>query len=51
VRSQFGNPTAIPRAVPWPLEHPVLVTVLWCVALLSVVIPGTLRAFRQRTTD
>lgn len=51
VRSLFGNPTAIPHAAPWPLQHPALVSVLWCVALLSVAIPATLWAFRRRTTD
>jgi ABC-2 type transport system permease protein len=51
IRVLFGNPTAIPHDVPWPLEHPVLASVLWCAALLSTAIPGTLWAFRQRTTD
>jgi ABC-2 type transport system permease protein len=51
IRTLFGNPTAIPHHAPWPLEHPVLVSVLWCVALLSVTIPAMLRAFRVRTTD
>lgn len=51
VRTLFGNPTAIPHAVPWPLQHPVLVSLLWCIVLLSAAIPATLWAFRQRTTD
>ncbi len=51
VRTLFGNPTAIPHGAPWPLQHPALVSVLWCVGLLSVAIPATLWAFRRRTTD
>jgi ABC-2 type transport system permease protein len=51
VRTLFGNPTAIPHSAPWPLEHPALASVLWCVALLAVAVPGTLWAFRRRTTD
>jgi ABC-2 type transport system permease protein len=51
IRILFGNPTAIPHGAPWPLQHAGLVSVLWCVALLSLAIPGTLYAFRRRTTD
>jgi hypothetical protein len=51
VRIQFGNPTATPHGAPWPLEHAALVSVLWCVVLLAMAIPGTLWAFRRRTTD
>jgi ABC-2 type transport system permease protein len=51
VRTLFGNPTAITHGAPWPLEHPALASVLWCVALLAAAVPGTLWAFRRRTTD
>lgn len=51
IRTLFGNPTAIPHGAPWPLQHSVLASVLWCAVLLAVAIPGTLRAFRRRTTD
>jgi ABC-2 type transport system permease protein len=49
-RTLFGNPTAIPSGSAWPLEHPVLAGVIWCVAILAVVVPLTLRAYRRRTT-
>ena len=45
-----GNPTAIPSGSAWPLEHPVVASVAWCVAILAVVVPLTLRASRKRTT-
>jgi len=49
-RTLFGNPTALPANAAWPLHHPVLMTVLWCSALLAITIPATLTAYRQRTT-
>jgi ABC-2 type transport system permease protein len=50
VRTLFGNPTATPADAAWPLQHPVLASVLWCLAILAVVVPLTLRAYRRRTT-
>jgi ABC-2 type transport system permease protein len=49
VRTLFGNPTAIPDGAAWPLSHPVLASVLWCLAILAVVVPFTVRAYRRRT--
>ena len=49
-RTLFGNPTAIPADAAWPLQHPVLASVIWCAVLLAVVIPVTIRAYRHRTT-
>jgi ABC-2 type transport system permease protein len=50
VRTLFGNPTAIPLNAAWPLEHPVVASIAWCLAILAVVVPLTLRAYRKRTT-
>src|ERR1700722_595652 len=50
IRTLFGNPTAISEGAAWPLQHPVLSSVLWCLALMAVVVPITLRAYRRRTT-
>jgi ABC transporter DrrB family efflux protein len=50
LRTLFGNPTALPPDAPWPLQHPVLATLLWCGGLLAVVVPLTIRRYRQRTT-
>jgi len=49
VRTLFGNPTAVPHGAPWPLLHPALASVLWCLVLLAVFVPATLAAFRVRT--
>lgn len=51
VRELFGNPTAIPHDAAWPLQHPVVASILWCGVLLAIAIPLTLRTFRKRTTD
>lgn len=51
VRTLFGNPTAIPNDAAWPLQHPVVASVGWCVLILVVVVPMTVRAFNRRTTD
>lgn len=50
VRTLFGNPTATPADAAWPLAHPVASALLWCAAILAVVVPLTLRAYRRRTT-
>ena len=50
VRSLFGNPTAIPSGAAWPLEHPVIASIAWCLAILAVVVPFTLRAYSRRTS-
>jgi ABC-2 type transport system permease protein len=48
-RTLFGNPTALPVHPPWPLQHPVLSSVLWCVAVLLVIAPLAIRRYRVRT--
>jgi ABC-2 type transport system permease protein len=50
IRTLFGNPTATPADAAGPLQHPVLASVLWCGAILALVVPLTLRAYRRRTT-
>jgi ABC-2 type transport system permease protein len=49
VRTLFGNPTAIPDGAPWPLQHPVASSLMWCVALLAVTVPLAIAAYRRRT--
>jgi len=50
-RDLFGNPTALPASAAWPLDHPVASSLAWCVALLAVAVPLTVRRFRAKTTD
>jgi ABC transporter DrrB family efflux protein len=49
VRTLFGNPTALPSHAAWPLLHPTLSAVAWCVLVLLVVAPLTVRRYRVRT--
>ena len=49
VRTLFGNPTALPSGAPWPLQHPVLSSVIWCVLVLLIVAPLAVRRYRVRT--
>jgi ABC-2 type transport system permease protein len=51
VRTLFGNPTGVPPDAVWPLAHPVLASLIWCVAALAVVIPLTLRLYRRRAIN
>ena len=51
VRTLFGNAAATPHDAPWPLQHPVAAALLWCAAILALVVPLTLARYRQRTTD
>jgi ABC-2 type transport system permease protein len=50
VRELFGNPTAVPSAPSWPLEHAVLSAWLFSLALLAVLLPLAVARFRARTT-
>ena len=51
IRELFGNPTAPIAVQSWPLEHPVVASVVYCVVALAIVIPLSLRRYKARTTD
>jgi ABC-2 type transport system permease protein len=51
VRTLFGNPTATPAGAAWPLQHPVIAAVGWCLVILAIAVPLTVWRFRARTTD
>ena len=51
VRELFGNPvTPVPHET-WPMENPVLAGFLYCLVILAVAVPLTLRKYRGRTSD
>lgn len=50
VRTLFGNATATPHDAPWPLQHPVVAAVGWCLLILAIVVPLTLARYRARTS-
>lgn len=48
IRDLFGNDAGVAQASSaWPLEHPVLTSVLWSLALLAVFVPLSIRQYRK----
>jgi len=50
-RQLFGNPNPSAMIHAWPMEHPVLASLLWSGVLLLVFAPLAMRLYRRRTTD
>jgi hypothetical protein len=42
---------AFPADPPWPLQHPVKSSLLWCAALLAIAVPLKVHRFRVKTMD
>jgi ABC-type polysaccharide/polyol phosphate export permease len=51
VRWLFGNPTGTPADAAWPLRHPVLAAVGWCLMILVLCVPLAIRRFKARTNS
>ena len=51
VRHLFGNPEAPLTHHAFPLEHAAMMSVVYCVVLLAIAVPLSLRRYRVRTTD
>ncbi len=48
-RELFGNvPAGAPEPSAWPLQHPVLYTLLWVVAIVAVFAPLAIRRYARR---
>lgn len=50
-RHLFGNPNPSATVHVWPMEHPVLASLLWSAALLVLFAPLATHLYRRRTTD
>ena len=50
-RELFGNPNPSAAIHTWPMQHPVLASLVWSVALIAVFAPLAARLYRRRTTD
>jgi ABC transporter DrrB family efflux protein len=48
-RTLFGNPNPSATIHAWPMEHPVLCSVLWSLALIAIFAPLATVLFRRRT--
>jgi ABC-2 type transport system permease protein len=50
-RHLFSNPNPSATIHVWPMQHPVLASLLWSVALLAVFAPLAVTLYKRRTTD
>lgn len=50
-RQLFGNPNPAAAIHAWPLQHPVVATVIWSLALLAIFAPLASWLYRTRTAD
>jgi ABC transporter DrrB family efflux protein len=50
-RELWGNAPAAPVGAAWPLQHAILMSVVWAVVLTAVFAPLAVVAFRRRSRD
>ena len=50
-RELWGNPNPSATIQAWPMQHPVLASLLWSVAILAIFAPLATHLYRRRTTD
>jgi ABC-2 type transport system permease protein len=50
-RQLFGNPNPSATIHTWPMQHAVLASVLWSIALIAIFAPLATTLYRRRTTD
>ncbi len=50
-RDLFGNPNPSATIDAWPMQHPILASLLWSAVLLAVFAPLASSLYRRRTTD
>ncbi len=50
-RDLFANPDPSAAVHIWPMQHPVLASLLWSAALIAVFAPFATHLYRRRTTD
>ena len=50
-RELFANPNPSASIHAWPMQHPMLASLLWCLAMIAVFAPLASRLYRRRTTE
>jgi ABC-2 type transport system permease protein len=50
-RQLFGNPNPSATIHAWPMQHPVIASLIWSVALIVIFAPLATHLYRHRTTD
>ena len=51
IRVMFGNPSLPVTVHSFPLEHPVPAAFVYCLVILAIAVPASLRQYRARTSD
>jgi ABC-2 type transport system permease protein len=51
IRELFGNPSVPVSIHSWPLDHAVVAAFGYCVVMLAIAVPASLRRYRARTSD
>ena len=50
-RHLFANPNPSAAITAWPMQHPVLASLIWSVALIAIAAPLATVLYRRRTVD
>jgi ABC-2 type transport system permease protein len=50
-RDLWGNPNPSASISAWPMQHPIVASLLWSLALLAIFAPLATVLYRRRTTD
>jgi hypothetical protein len=50
-RHLFANPNPSAAIHAWPMQHPILASLIWSVALIAIFAPLASHLYRRRTTD
>jgi ABC-2 type transport system permease protein len=48
-RDLFGNPNPSSDVAAWPMQHPVLATIVWSVGLIAVFAPLAVHSYRRKS--
>jgi hypothetical protein len=48
VRELFGNiPPGAPEPTAWPLQNPILYTLIWVVIIMAIFVPLSIRQYKR----
>jgi ABC-2 type transport system permease protein len=50
-RHLFANPNPSSAIHAWPMQHPVLASLIWSIALLALFAPLATSLYKRRTSD